>query len=77
MDSFQNAIAMIEKMIRTSRLNDLDSLMKVGQAQRILKLATRFQSGPRWIFNRLWPVYSGDIWLSASETIFGRQATLH
>lgn len=78
MDSFQNAIAMIEKMIRTSRLNDLDSLMKVGQAQRISEISDSISKlDPGGYLIGCGPYTQGIYRLSASETIFGRQATLH
>jgi hypothetical protein len=78
MDSFQNAIAKIEKMIRVSRLNDLDSLMKVGQEQRVSEIGesiAKLDQGAYLI--GCGPYTQGIYRLSASETIFGRQATLH
>ncbi len=78
MDSFQNAIAKIEKMIRISRLNDLDSLMKVGQTQRISEVGDSISKlDPGGYLIGCGPYTQGIYRLSASETIFGRQATLH
>jgi len=78
MDSFQNAIAKIEKMIRVSRLNDLDSLMKVGQEQRISEVGDSISKlDPSAYLIGCGPYTQGIYRLSASETIFGRQATLH
>jgi len=61
MDSFQNAVAKIEKMIRTSRLNDLDGLMKVGQAQRISEIGDAISKLDRWLFDRLWSIHARDL----------------
>ena len=38
MNSLQEAVAKIEKMIRASRLNDLDILMKDGRSERISEI---------------------------------------
>jgi len=78
MDSFQNAISKIEKMIRTSRLNDLDSLMKVGQSQRTSEIGDSIAKlDPGGYLIGCGPYTQGIYRLSGSETIFGRQATLH
>lgn len=78
MDPFQSAISKIEKMIRTSRLNDLDSLMKVGQTQRISEIGDSIAKlDPGGYLIGCGPYTQGIYRLSASETIFGRQATLH
>ncbi len=78
MDSLQNAIAKIENMIRTSRLNDLDSLMKVGQARRISEIGDSITKlDPGGYLVGCGPYTQGIYRLSAPETIFGRQATLH
>jgi len=78
MDSFENAIAKIEKMIRTSRLNDLDSLMKIGQAQRMSEIGDLIAKlDPGGYLIGCGPYTQGIYRLSASEIIFGRQATLH
>lgn len=78
MDSFQNAIVKVEKMIRTSRLNDLDSLMKVGQVQRISEIGDSISKlDPGGYLIGCGPYTQGIYRLSASETVFGRQATLH
>ena len=77
MDSFQNAISKIEKMVRTSRLNDLDSMMKVGQAQRISEIGDAISKlDPGGYLIGCGPYTQGIYRLSASETVFGRQATL-
>lgn len=78
MDSLQDAIAKIEKMIRTSRLNDLDALMKAGQIQRISEIGeaiAKLDAGGYLI--GCGPYTQGIYRLSASETVFGREATLH
>jgi len=78
MDSFQDAVAKIEKMIRISRLNDIDALMKAGQAQRISEIGeaiAKLDAGGYLI--GCGPYTQGIYRLSASETVFGRQATLH
>jgi FHA domain len=78
MDSFESAIAKIEKMIRTSRLNDLDSLMKAGQAHRVSEIADSIAKlDPGGYLIGCGPYTQGIYRLSATETIFGRQATLH
>jgi len=78
MDSLQNAIAKIESMIRTSRLNDLDSLMKVGQVRRISEIGDSIAKlDPGGYLIGCGPYTQGIYRLFASETIFGRQATLH
>jgi hypothetical protein len=78
MDSIQHAIAKIEKMICTSRLNDLDILMKDGKAQRILEIGESIAKlGPGAYLIGCGPYTQGIYFLSASETIFGREATLH
>ena len=77
MDSFQNAITKIEKMIRTSRLNDLDGMMKVGQAQRISEIGDAISKlDPGGYLVGCGPYTQGIYRLSESETVFGRQATL-
>jgi len=78
MDSLQDAVGKIEKMIRTSRLNDLDNLMKVGQAQRISEIAESIAKlDPGSYLIGCGPYTQGIYLLSASETVFGREATLH
>lgn len=78
MDSFQDAISKIEKMIRLSRINDLDSLMKAGQTQRISEISAsvaKLERGGYLI--GCGPYTQGIYRLSAPETVFGRQATVH
>lgn len=78
MDSFQDAITKIERMIRSSRLNDLDGLMKVGQMQRISEIGNSIAKlDPGGYLIGCGPYTQGICRLSASETVFGRQATLH
>jgi hypothetical protein len=78
MDSFQDAVAKIEKMIRTSRLNDLDALMKGGQMQRIAEVSDAIAKlDPGAYLIGCGPYTQGIYRLSESETVFGRQATLH
>src|ERR1700688_3642563 len=77
MESFQDAITKIEKMIRTSRLNDLDSLMKSGQTQRISEIGTAMSKlDPGGYLIGCGPYTQGIFRLSASETGFGRQTTM-
>lgn len=78
MESFENAIVKLEKMIRMSRLNDLDALMKVGQAQRISEIGEAIAKlDPGGYLIGCGPYTQGIYRLSESETFFGRQATLH
>jgi pSer/pThr/pTyr-binding forkhead associated (FHA) protein len=78
MESFRDVTAKIEKMIRASRLNDLDSLMKVGQAQRLSEIEAAVEKlDPGGYLIGCGPYTQGIYRLSAAETIFGRQATLH
>ena len=78
MDSLHNATAKIEKMIRASRLNDLDSLMKDGQDQRIAEVGDSISKlDPGGYLIGCGPYTQGIYRLSASDTVFGRQATLH
>lgn len=78
MDSHQDAAAKIEKMIRTSRLNDLDYLMKVGHGQRISEIGeTIAKLDPGAYLIGCGPYTQGIYRLSAEEIVFGREATLH
>lgn len=78
MDSHQNAAAKIEKMIRTSRLNDMDTLMKGGQAQRISEIGESIAKlDPGAYLIGCGPYTHGIYRLSTEETVFGREATLH
>jgi len=78
MDSLESAIVKIEKMIRVSRLNDLDYLMAAGQSQRISEIADSIgRLDPGGYLIGCGPYTQGIYRLSESETIFGRQATLH
>jgi hypothetical protein len=78
MESFKDAITKIEKMIRASRLNDIDNLMKGGQAQRLSEIEEAVSKlDPGGYLIGCGPYTQGIYRLSASETIFGRQATLH
>lgn len=78
MDSHQDAAAKIEKMIRTSRLNDLDYLMKVGHGQRISDIGeTIAKLDPGAYLIGCGPYTQGIYRLSSQETVFGREATLH
>jgi pSer/pThr/pTyr-binding forkhead associated (FHA) protein len=78
MDTFENAIIKLEKMIRASRLNDLDSFMKVGQGQRLSEIndsISKLNAGAYLI--GCGPYTQGIYRLSDTETIFGRDATFH
>src|SRR5438874_12412174 len=78
MDCLQNAIAKIEKMIRVSRLNDMDHLMMAGEAKRISEIGDSIgRLDPGGYLIGCGPYTQGIYRLSESETIFGRQATLH
>lgn len=78
MDAFPDAITKIEKMIRATRLNDLDALMKVGQIQRISEIGDAIAKlDPGGYLIGCGPYTQGIYRLSASEIVFGRQATLH
>ena len=78
MNSTKDAVLKIEKMIRTSRLNDLDSLMKIGQTQRVSEIGESIAKlDPGGYLIGCGPYTQGIYRLSASETILGRQATLH
>jgi len=78
MNSTKDALSKIEKMIRTSRLNDLDNLMKIGQTQRVSEIGDSIAKlDPGGYLIGCGPYTQGIYRLSASETIFGRQATLH
>jgi len=78
MDSHQDAAAKIERMICTSRLNDIDHLMKVGQAQRISEIGESIAKlDPGAYLIGCGPYTQGIYRLSANETVFGREATLH
>lgn len=78
MSPAKDAALKIEKMIRASRLNDLDSLMKDGQVARINEVTeavSRLEPGGYLIGC---VSYTQGIYrLSGTETIFGRQATIH
>ena len=65
-------------MIRTSRLNDLDYLMKVGHGQRISEIGeTIAKLDPGAYLIGCGPYTQGIYRLSAEEIVFGREATLH
>jgi len=74
----KDAVLKIEKLIRVSRLNDLDSLMKDGQVERINELAEAISKlDPGGYLIGCGPYTQGIYRLSGTETIFGRQATIH
>jgi hypothetical protein len=76
MNSFQEAVAKIEKMIRASRLDDLDVLMKEGRGERIGKIEgalSKLEPGAYLI--GCGPYTQGIYRLSAPATVFGREAT--
>jgi len=78
MSSMGDAAEKIEKMIRASRLNDIDLLMKAGQMQRITEIQdalTKLEPGAYLI--GCGPYTQGIYRLSAEEVVFGREATLH
>jgi hypothetical protein len=74
----KDALLKIEKLIRVSRLNDLDSLMKHGQVERVNELAEAIPKlDPGGYLIGCGPYTQGIYRLSGAETIFGRQATIH
>jgi pSer/pThr/pTyr-binding forkhead associated (FHA) protein len=78
MNPAKDTVVKIEKLIRASRLNDLDSLMKEGQAERISQLAeaiSKLDVGGYLI--GCGPYTQGIYRLSDDDTVFGRQATVH
>jgi hypothetical protein len=78
MNLSKDAVVKIEKLIRASRLNDLDSLMKGGQAERINELAEAISKlDPGSYLIGCGPYTQGIYRLSGEETVFGRQATIH
>jgi FHA domain len=78
MNPTKDAVLKIEKMIRASRLNDLDSLMKDGHAERLNELTQAVSKlDPGGYLIGCGPYTQGMYRLSDSETIFGRQATVH
>jgi pSer/pThr/pTyr-binding forkhead associated (FHA) protein len=78
MSPYKDAALKIEKLIRASRLNDLDSLMKYGQAERLNELAEAVSKlDPGGYLIGCGPYTQGIFRLSGEETIFGRQATIH
>src|ERR1700740_1505561 len=73
----KDAILKIEKLIRASRLNDLDSLMKLGQAERLSELTDAISRlDPGGYLVGCGPYTQGIYRLSGEETVFGRQATV-
>lgn len=78
MKTFGDPTTKIEKMIRASRLNDLDLLMKTGQGQRLSEIENALASlNSGGYLIGCGPYTQGIYRLSDSESIFGRQATLH
>jgi pSer/pThr/pTyr-binding forkhead associated (FHA) protein len=78
MNSFQEAVTKIEKMIRASRLADLDALMKEGRGDRIGKIVealSKLESGAYLI--GCGPYTQGIYRLSAPVTVFGREAAVN
>lgn len=74
----KDAVVKIEKLIRTSRLNDLDVFMKDGQSQRMKDVEEALSKlEPGGYLVGCGPYTQGLFRLSGSETIFGRQATIH
>ena len=65
-------------MIRASRLHDLDILMKEGRNQRISEIEdTLSKLEPGAYLIGCGPYTQRIYRLSAQETVFGREATLH
>lgn len=78
MNSFREAATKIEKMIRASRLNDLDALMKEGRSERMSAIeAALSKLEPGAYLIGCGPYTQGIYRLSAPETVFGREATVH
>lgn len=77
MDALREATAKIEKMIRASRLNDLDTLMREGRNERISQIEealSKLEPGAYLI--GCGPYTQGIYRLAAPETVFGREATV-
>jgi|SRR5271165_909637 len=77
MNPSKDVVLKIEKLIRASRLNDLDSLMKNGQVERINELTeaiSKLDQGGYLV--GCGPYTQGIYRLSSTESIFGRQATV-
>lgn len=65
-------------MIRASRLNDLDILMREGRSERMSEIEealSKLEPGAYLI--GCGPYTQGIYRLSADETVFGREATVH
>lgn len=78
MNSFRDAATKVEKMIRASRLNDLDVLMKEGRAERVSEIEEALlKLEPGAFLIGCGPYTQGIYRLSAQETVFGREATVH
>src|SRR5271170_8059689 len=78
MSPAKDAAQKIEKMIRASRLNDLDTLLKDGQVARINEVSEAVSKlEPGGYLIGCGPYTQGVYRLSGTETIFGRQATIH
>lgn len=78
MNSIEIAVAKLEKMIRASRLNDIDLLMKTGQAQRLAEIEaaiTRLDPGAYLV--GCGPYTQGIYRLSGPRVVFGREGTVH
>jgi len=78
MDSLKEATVTIEKLIRTTRLSDVDRLMKYGQPQRLVEIyevIAKLEPGAYLV--GCGPYTRGIYRLSTEETLIGREATLH
>src|SRR5437773_4557405 len=78
MSATKDATLSIEKLIRATRLNDVDLLMRGGQAQRaaeILDALSKLEPGAYLV--GCGPYTQRIHRLSTGETVVGREATLH
>ena len=78
MNSFREAVTKIEKMIRASRMHDMDILMKEGSIERLTEIEealSKLEPGAYLI--GCGPYTQGIYRLSGEETVFGREATVH
>lgn len=78
MNSIEIAVAKLEKMIRASRLNDIDLLMKTGQAQRLVEIEAAISKlDPGAYLVGCGPYSQGIYRLSGPRVVFGREGTVH
>lgn len=72
------AAAKMEGMIRSSRLNDLNLLMKSGLSERLAEIEESLSKlDPGAYLVGCGPYTQGIYKISCSEVVFGRNATIH